>query len=102
MHKRRIFLVGISIVAMLATVGLTACSPAELLALQGIIQNADTLSGTITVVMKDGSIQTFNFADVKVETIIAAIGGLSLEPGDPVTIKLDKNGHVQEVVGNFS
>jgi hypothetical protein len=90
------------IVAMLVTVGFTGCSAEQLIALQGVIQNADTLSGTITVKMQDGSIQTFNFADVKVETVIAALGGLSLEPGDTVIIKQDKNGQVQEVIGSFA
>ncbi|HXZ30303.1 MAG TPA: hypothetical protein VEG43_03985 [Dehalococcoidia bacterium] len=102
MHKRKILLIGILIVAMLVTMGFTGCSSEQLMALQGIIQNADTLSGTITVKMKDGSIQTFNFSDVKAQPVIAALGGLSLEPGDPVIIKQDKNGKVQEVVGNFS
>ena len=102
MHKRKIFLVGMLIVAMLVTVGFTGCSAEQLIALQGVIQNADTLSGTITVKMQDGSIQTFNFADVKVETVIAALGGLSLEPGDTVIIKQDKNGQVQEVIGSFA
>jgi hypothetical protein len=102
MRKQKIFLVGILIVAMLVTVGFTGCSAEQLIALQGVIQNADTLSGTITVKMKDGSIQTFNFADVKAETVIAALGGLSLEPGDPVIVKQDKNGQVQEVVGSFA
>jgi len=102
MHKRKIFLVGMLIVAMLATVGFTGCSAEQLIALQGVIQNADTLSGTITVKMQDGSIQTFNFADVKAETVIAALGGLSLEPGDTVIIKQDKNGQVQEVIGSFA
>jgi uncharacterized lipoprotein YehR (DUF1307 family) len=101
-HKRKIFLVGILIVAMLVTVGLSGCSAEELKALEAVILNADTLSGTVTVQMKDGSIQTFNFADVKAETIIAALGGLSIEPGDTVIIKQDKNGNVQGVVGNFS
>lgn len=102
MHKRKIFLVGILIGAMLVTVGFTGCSAEQLKLLEGVIQNADTLSGTVTVVMKDGSIQTFNFADVKAETIIAALGGLSIEPGDPVIIKQDKNGVVQEVIGSFA
>lgn len=102
MHKRKIFLVGILILAMLVSVGFTGCSAEQLKALEGTIQSADTLSGTVTVKMKDGSIQTSNFADVKAETVIAALGGLSIEPGDPVIIKQDKNGAVQEVIGSFA
>jgi hypothetical protein len=105
MHKRKSFLVGILLVAMLVTVGFTGCSPEQLeqlIALEGQIQYIDTLSGNVTVRMKDGSIQTFNFADVKAETIMAALGRLSIEPGDPVIIKQDKNGVVQEVIGSFA
>jgi hypothetical protein len=87
---------------MLAVVGFTGCSAEQLITLQGVIQNADTLSGTITVKMKDGSIQTFNFSDVKAETVIAALGGLSIEVGDEVTIKVDESGEVQEIEGSFA
>jgi hypothetical protein len=52
--------------------------------------------------MQDGSTLTFNFADVKAETIIEALGGLSIEVGDTVIIKEDENGEVQEINGNFA
>jgi hypothetical protein len=102
MHKRKIFLVGILAVAMLATVGFIGCTAGQLTALEGVIQNIDTVSGIVTVKMQDGSTLTFNFADVKVKTIIEALGGLSIEVGDIVIIKVDENGEVQEIEGNFS
>jgi hypothetical protein len=84
MHKRKSFLVGILLVAMLVTVGVGGCTSDELTALEGIFQNMDSVSGTITVLLKDGSTQTFNFSDVKAETIRQALGDLSIEPGDTV------------------
>ena len=97
MHRQKFLLVGILLVTMLATMGVTGCTADELKALEGVIQNIDTVSGNITVEMKDGSTQTFNFADVKAETIEQALGSLSIEPGDKVTIKEDENGAVKEV-----
>ncbi len=100
MHKRKALLVGILLVAMLVTVGATGCTTGELKAIEGVIQNIDTVSGNITVVTKDGSIQTFDFTGVKAETIKQALGSLSIEPGDTVIIKEDENGDVQEIEGN--
>lgn len=102
MHKRKFLLVGILIVAMLVPVGVTGCTTEQLTALEGVIQNIDTVSGNVTVKMKDGSTQTFNFADVKAETIKEALGSLSIEPGDTVIIKEDENGDVQEIEGDYA
>jgi len=100
MHKRKSFLVGILLVAMLVTVGVSGCTPDELTALEGIFQNMDSVSGTITVQLTDGSTQTFSFSDVKAETIRQALGDLSIEPGDTVILQVDRNGDVQEIEGN--
>lgn len=100
MHRRKFFLVGILLVAMLVTIGVTGCTADQLTALEGVIQNIDTVSGNVTVKLKDGSTLTFNFTDVKAETIKQALGSLSIEPGDKVTIKEDKNGKVKEIEGN--
>ncbi len=102
MRKQKIFLVGILIAAMLVTVGALGCSAEQLIALQGIIQNIDSLSGIVTVKMKDGSTLSFNLADVKMETVVEAIGGLCIDPGDTVIVKQDENDEVKEIVGNFS
>jgi hypothetical protein len=80
--------------------GATACTPAELQALQalqGNVKNIDSVSGNVTVQLKDGSTTTFNFNDVKVGAIKQALGGLILEHGDNVTIKRDGEGRVREV-----
>jgi len=84
-------------------VGFAGCTAGQLTALEGLIQNIDTVSGIVTVkIMKDSSTLTFNFADVKAETIIEALGGLSIEVGDTVIIKVDEDGEVQEINGNFA
>lgn len=100
MHKRKSLLVGILLAAMLVTVGVSGCTPDELTALEGIFQNMDSVSGTITVQLTDGSTQTFNFSDVKAETIRQALGDLSIEAGDTVILQVDGNGDVQEIEGN--
>jgi hypothetical protein len=69
----------------------------ELKALQGTIQNADSVSGTVTVQLKDGTTTTFDFTDVQVETARNALGSATFETGDQVTIKRDKNGRVEQL-----
>ena len=59
--KRKIIALGVAILCMLSVIGLTACTPAELLALQGTLKNVDNVTGNITLNMKDGTTQTFNF-----------------------------------------
>jgi hypothetical protein len=49
------------------------------------------------VTLKDGTTQTFNFSNVKIDTIKQALGNASLEIGDQVTVKVHKNGDVEEV-----
>jgi len=79
-------------------VGVTGCTAGEMQALQGTLQNVDSVSGNVTVTLKDGTTKTFNFTDVKVETIRQALGNASLAIGDQVTIKVNKNdGDVEEV-----
>jgi hypothetical protein len=76
----------------------TACTPSDLQALEGTLQNIDTVSGNVTVKLKDGSIQTYNFNDVSVSTIRQALGKASIEIGDSVTIRRDRDGKVRKVV----
>jgi hypothetical protein len=94
MLKRNPFLLAV-ILAVVMLVGVAGCTPGEIQALQGTLQTIDSVSGNVTVKLKDGSTKTFNFADVKVETIRQALGSASLEIGDQVTIKASKNGEVK-------
>ncbi len=92
---KRIF-IGVMLAATLL-VGAAACTPAELQALQGMVKSIDSVSGNVTVQLKDGTTTTFNFKDVKVAAIRQALGGLILEHGDNVTIKRDGRGRVWEL-----
>ncbi len=94
MLKRKPFLLA-AILAVVMLVGVAGCTPGEIQALQGTVQNVDSISGNVTVTLKDGSTKTFNFTDVKVETIRQALGSASLEVGDQVTVKASKNGKVK-------
>jgi Cu/Ag efflux protein CusF len=101
MLKRKIFWLG-AILAIVMLVGSVGCTSAELQAYQGTLENVDSVSGDITVKLKDGATQTFNFTDVKVETIREALGNASLEIGDQVTIRAQENGDVEEVETQYA
>jgi hypothetical protein len=86
-----------AIVAVVMLVGIAGCTPADIQALQGTLQNVDSASGNVTIMLKDGSTQTFNFNNVKVETIRQALGSASLEVGDQVIVRAHKNGNVEQI-----
>ena len=94
MFKGKLFMAGILAVVMSLA---AACTPAELQALQGTLQNIDSVSGNITVKLKDGTTQSFNLTDVKVSTIRQALGNANLEIGDQIVVKARKGGEVEEV-----
>ena len=94
MFKGKLFMAGILVTVMSLA---AACTPAELQALQGTLQNIDSVSGNITVKLKDGTTQSFNLTDVKVSTVRQALGNASLEIGDQIVVKARKSGGVEEV-----
>lgn len=96
MLKRKLFAVGAMLAVAGMLVGFTGCTQAELLALQGTLKNVDSVTGTVTVTMKDGTTQTFNFNDVKIDTIKNALGNAAFEVGDNVTVKVRQN-RIEEV-----
>jgi hypothetical protein len=65
-----------------------ACTAAEAQVLEGILENVDSVSGEVTVKLKDGSTVTINLEDVGVETLSGAVGSASLEPGDEVSLEV--------------
>jgi hypothetical protein len=87
----------VTILAVVILLGVAGCTPSEIQSIEGTLQNIDSVSGNVTVKLKDGSTNTFNFTDVNVETIRQALGSASLEIGDQVTIKVHKNGDVDEL-----
>jgi hypothetical protein len=73
----------------------------KLQAFEGTVQNADSVSGMLTVKLTNGTTTTFNYTDVSVGTTRNTLGSATFETGDRVTIKQDKHGHVEKLqVGN--
>ncbi len=97
---KRIPILG-ALLAAAMLVGTAGCTPAELQALQGTLKNVDSVSGNVTVTLKDGTTRTFNFTDVKVDTIKQALGSATLEIGDNVTVKI-RDRHVEEVQADYA
>lgn len=91
--KKLLGLAAILVVVLLTS--LTACSAIDLQSLQGMIKNVDSLSGNVTVTLKDGTVQTFNLADVDLNALKNQIGNISIDAGDNVTIHEDNRGHVK-------
>jgi hypothetical protein len=90
-------LLSVAILAVLMLAGTAGCTPDEIQALQATVKNVDSVSGNVTVTLKDGSTRTFNFTDVKVETVRQALGSASLEIGDQLTVRTHKNGDIEEL-----
>ncbi len=95
MLKGKLFLTGILVTVMALVVA--GCTPAELEALRGTLHNIDSISGNITVKLKDGTAQSFNLTDVKVATIAQALGKASLEIGDQITTMLARGAVISRV-----
>jgi hypothetical protein len=94
--KTRLFIVA-GLIALVALLGVTGCSAADLKAFEGILQNADSLSGNVTVTLDNGEIVTFNLADIDLKDILAASDNVGLEAGDHIKVRLHDNGEVEDV-----
>ena len=97
MILRKLVLTVVALLLLSLLVSAVACTPVEVQALQGTLKNVDSVSGNVTVTMKDNTTQTFNFSDVTVDTIQEALGAASFKIGDLVTIKAGKDGKIEEV-----
>lgn len=95
MSKRKFFKVLLSAVVGLTMLATAACTPSEVAALEGILQEVDSANGQITIVTKDGKTVTL---DITTETEVVADGDSStlgsLAPGASVEIEVKKNGKV--------
>jgi hypothetical protein len=87
----------IAILSLILLLAANACTAADIQSLEGMLQNVDSVSGNVTVKLKDGTTKAFNFTDVKLETIKQALGKAGFEIGDNVTIKLDRHGEVKSL-----
>jgi hypothetical protein len=85
------------VLATLAVLAFVGCEATTLAQLEGILQNVDSLSGEVTVKLKDGGTVTFNLKDVNVETLRKAVGNAALEAGSQVTLETDKDNKVKTV-----
>jgi hypothetical protein len=102
MLKRKLFFSVGGLISLVMLIGIVSCTPAEIQALQGTLQNVDSISGNVTVKLNDGTTNTFNFNDVKIETIRQSLGGATLEIGDQVTVRIRTNGHIEEVDAHYA
>jgi hypothetical protein len=96
MLKNKYFWLATVLIAALLF-GAVGCTATELQAMQGTLDIVDSVSGTVTVTLKDGSTQTFNFDDVTIDTLKEALGNSTLEIGDQVIIRTNKHGDIEEV-----
>lgn len=93
----------VAVLALAFTLGCGQITPEQL---EGILQNVDSISGQVTVKLKDGGTVTVNLQDVKVESLRQVVGTASLEPGNPVTVQMSQDrkvtnlkAHVAEAEG---
>jgi hypothetical protein len=96
MLKRKILGFGAILAVVGMLVGFTGCTQADVLALQGTLKNVDSVSGVVTVTLKNGTTETFNLNNVSIDTLRQTIGNATFEVGDNVTIKIRQQ-HVEEV-----
>ncbi|MBI2846970.1 MAG: hypothetical protein HYX82_03715 [Chloroflexi bacterium] len=96
MQKRWRYLIA-AILAGLGVLTFVACSPSARAQLEGVLQDVDSISGEVTVTLKDGGTITFNLNDVNVETLRQAVGNASFEEGAQVTLETDRDNKVKAV-----
>ena len=94
MNVKKLFGVILAGVIVL-TFGLTGCTAADLKQFQGMLKDIDSLSGNVTVTLNDGTTATFNLSEIDVQALKNTLGDISLEAGDNVTLKQDRNGKVK-------
>ncbi len=98
LERTKITAVLIGATALLAAVGCSDLENADPPVLNGILQNVDSISGEVTVELKDGTTATFNLDDVDVGQLQAIAGTALLEAGDEVTeLTFDNDSSVTSV-----
>ncbi|MBC8453378.1 MAG: hypothetical protein H8D69_02755 [Chloroflexi bacterium] len=97
-RKSRLTGLLIGATALAASIGCVDLQDADPAAINGILQNVDSVSGEVTVQLKDGTTTTFNLEDVDVEALQAIAGSAVLQAGDEVELTLDDDESVTTVV----
>ena len=85
------------LLAVVALVAATACTPSEQQLIEGILQNVDSVNGEITIVTKDGRTVTLTIATeapVEAEGASPALEGLEL--GVTLEVEVDDDGRVAQ------
>ena len=85
------------VLASMAVLTLVGCAETTRAQLEGVLQNVDSISGEVTVKLKDGGTVIFNLKDVSVEMLRKAVGNASLEAGSQVVLETDKDKKVKTV-----
>ncbi|MDP3880033.1 MAG: DUF4382 domain-containing protein [Dehalococcoidales bacterium] len=94
---RRFLGIPLALVAVTALVTVSACTPAEAKALEGILEKVDTVNGEITVVTRDGKTVVLTIAtEASVETEEESSTLETLQPGASVEIRVDKDEKVAQ------
>jgi hypothetical protein len=96
--KKKLFLTSLMLAAVLV-ISVTGCSAINADSLDGILQNIDSLSGNVTVTLKDGQTLNFNLEDINLDDILQAADNMSLDCGDHVRLQM-RDGRVQSVSFN--
>ncbi|MCH8230065.1 MAG: hypothetical protein IIA53_07030 [Chloroflexi bacterium] len=93
-ERKRLLGIVVALMAILATVACVDLQDIDAAVVQGILQNVDSISGEVTVQLKDGTTMTFNLEDVDIEALQAIAGSAVLQPGDEVELTLDEDDSV--------
>lgn len=93
----KVFLAAVSILAVLAS----ACTPAQVQQLEGLLQNVDTVNGTVTVTTKDGKTVTLTINNNTVTMVDGSNTTVfNLEPG--AKVKIETEGGVARSIADES
>ncbi|MCZ6539221.1 MAG: hypothetical protein O6922_05290 [Chloroflexi bacterium] len=93
------------VVGLLAISAMMACGDLQDIdaaIVAGILENVDSVSGEVTVQLKDGTAVTFNLEDVNIEALQAVAGSAVLQPGDEVELTLDEDDSVTTVAPSIA
>ena len=93
-ERKRMLGIVVGRMAIWATVACADLQDIDAAVVQGILQNVDSISGEVTVQLKDGTTMTFNLEDVDIEALQAIAGSAVLQPGDEVELTLDEDDSV--------
>ncbi len=85
------------VLASLAVLTFVGCAETTLAQIEGVLQNVDSVSGEVTVKLKDGGTVTFNLKDVNVEMLRKAVGNASLEAGSQIVLETGKDKKVKTI-----